>query len=133
MFSPYGHAELGPGGARQCPAAWQRASPRLNATGKCSYSFQIPGSSSAQLPAAWTSCLGKVKAQGSLSRSSMHTTNVHFLTWDILEMWSVELQPCVPLHHRPTTSLFCPSPPCQVVFDRNTCFCAVRPLCRIRN
>lgn len=46
--------------------------------GNAAYSFQVPGSNSAQLPSARTSCLGKTKGQGSLSHSFMRSTNMHF-------------------------------------------------------
>lgn len=61
------------------------------------------------------------------------TAQTCILSLDILEMWAVELQPRALLHRRPTTPQFCPTPLCQVVFDRNTCFCAVWVLCRMRN
>jgi len=61
------------------------------------------------------------------------TAETCVLALDILELCSVELQPCAPLHRRSITPRFCSSQLCQAVFDRNICFCTVHLLCRIRN
>lgn len=134
MFSPCGHPELGPlGSGGQCPAAWQCASPRLSTTGKMQ-----PTASKSQvvilhihLPHGHL-VLARQKLKDPCPTLSC-TAQKSILIPDSLEMWSVELQLCAPLHCSPTTPQFCPSAWCQVVFDRNTCFCGGALLCRVRN